>query len=118
MGVFGGTFDPIHQGHLRTVASVQQQLGLAQVLFLVALVYSAIWGKKAEQNPWKANTLEWTLPSPPAHGNFHPDLPTVYRGPYEYNSDLVEEDYLPQDRKLETAGTGSDEEGASGEGAA
>ncbi|GIT47609.1 MAG: hypothetical protein Ct9H300mP13_4050 [Gammaproteobacteria bacterium] len=36
MGVFGGTFDPIHQGHLRTVASVQQQLGLAQVLFIPA----------------------------------------------------------------------------------
>ncbi|MEC8895543.1 MAG: cbb3-type cytochrome c oxidase subunit I [Planctomycetota bacterium] len=93
-------------------------LGLAQVLFLVALIYSAIWGKKAEKNPWKANTLEWTLPSPPAHGNFHPDLPTVYRGPYEYNSDLVEEDYLPQDRNLETTGAGSDADGASGEGAA
>ncbi len=89
-------------------------LGLAQVLFLVAFVYSAIWGKKAERNPWKANTLEWTLPSPPAHGNFHPDLPTVYRGPYEYNSDLVEEDYLPQDRNLEAADAGGD----SGEGAA
>ena len=36
MGVFGGTFDPVHQGHLRTVASVQQQLGLAQVLFIPA----------------------------------------------------------------------------------
>ena len=93
-------------------------LGLAQVLFLVALVYSAIWGKKAGRNPWKANTLEWTLPSPPPHGNFHPDLPTVYRGPYEYNSDLVEEDYLPQDRNLETADAGSDADGASGEGAA
>ena len=93
-------------------------LGLAQVLFLVALVYSAIWGKKAGRNPWKANTLEWTLPSPPEHGNFHPDLPTVYRGPYEYNSDLVEEDYLPQDRNLEAADAGSDADGASGEGAA
>ena len=93
-------------------------LGLAQVLFLVALVYSAIWGKKAGRNPWKANTLEWTLPSPPEHGNFHPDLPTVYRGPYEYNSDLVEEDYLPQDRNLETSDAGSDADGASGEGAA
>ncbi len=89
-------------------------LGLVQVFFLVAFVYSAIWGKKAERNPWKANTLEWTLPSPPAHGNFHPDLPTVYRGPYEYNSDLVEEDYLPQDRNLEAADAGGD----SGEGAA
>ena len=36
MGVFGGTFDPVHQGHLRTVASVQQQLDLAHVLFVPA----------------------------------------------------------------------------------
>ena len=32
-------------------------LGLAQVLFLIALIYSAIWGEKAGRNPWKANTL-------------------------------------------------------------
>ena len=84
-------------------------------------VYSAIWGKKAEKNPWKANTLEWTLDSPPPHGNFHPDLPTVYHGPYEYNSALVEEDYLPQDRKLEPAGAGGDDgqaDASSGEGTA
>lgn len=96
-------------------------LGLGQVFFLIALIYSAIWGKKAEKNPWKANTLEWTLDSPPPHGNFHPDLPTVYRGPYEYNSALVEEDYLPQDRELEPAGAGGDdgqEDAPSGEGAA
>ena len=36
MGVFGGTFDPVHQGHLRTVASVRQQLDLAHVLFVPA----------------------------------------------------------------------------------
>ena len=36
MGVFGGTFDPVHQGHLRTVASVQQQLDLTHVLFVPA----------------------------------------------------------------------------------
>ena len=95
-------------------------LGLVQVFFLIALIYSAIRGKKAGKNPWKANTLEWTLDSPPPHGNFHPDLPTVYRGPYEYNSGLVEEDYLPQDRVLETvaADDAGDGEGASGEGTA
>ena len=36
MGVFGGTFDPVHQGHLCTVASVRQQLGLSHVLFVPA----------------------------------------------------------------------------------
>ena len=40
---------------------------------------------------------------------------------YEYNSALVEEDYLPQDRKLEPAGAGGgdgQEDAPSGEGTA
>jgi len=34
VGVLGGTFDPVHLGHLITVADVQDQLGLDHVLFV------------------------------------------------------------------------------------
>ena len=74
-------------------------LGLSQLIFFVNFIWSLIAGKKADKNPWEANTLEWTAPSPPGHGNFE-TTPTVYRGPYEYSSPLVKEDWLPQDRKL------------------
>lgn len=34
IGVFGGTFDPVHYGHVRPVAEVRASLGLDRVLFI------------------------------------------------------------------------------------
>ncbi len=70
-------------------------LGAAQVIFLVNFFFSLFWGPKAGRNPWNSNTLEWTAPSPPPHGNF-PTPPLVYRGPYEYASPESDQDYFPQ----------------------
>src|SRR6185295_18458511 len=76
-------------------------LGLSQLVFFFNFLASIIAGRKADRNPWQANTLEWEAPTPTPHGNFPGPLPTVYRGPYEYSSPLVSEDYLPQARRLE-----------------
>lgn len=76
-----------------TIAAIA--LGFAQFILVYALIHSLVKGKKAKRNPWRANTLEWTTPSPPPHGNF--DIPIhVYRGPYEYSSPESVKDYLPQ----------------------
>ncbi len=69
---------------------------IAQAIFLFNFFWSMFKGKKASNNPWRANTLEWTVPSPPPHGNFE-KLPVCYRGPYEYSHPDREEDYWPQD---------------------
>mgnify|MGYP000005416031 CR=1 FL=1 len=39
-------------------------LGFIQLLFVANFFWSMFRGKKAEQNPWNANTLEWTTSSP------------------------------------------------------
>lgn len=58
---------------------------LGQMLFVFNYFYSMYKGKKVkEQNPWKANTLEWTTPITPGHGNWVGDIPAVYRWPYDY----------------------------------
>jgi cytochrome c oxidase subunit 1 len=74
-------------------------LSLAQMLFVINFFWSVFAGKRAERNPWEANTLEWTAPSPPPHGNFE-KIPVVYRGPYEYSPPEGDSDYLPQDLRV------------------
>ncbi len=71
---------------------------LFQFVFLFNFIMSMIRGKRAEKNPWKSNTLEWTADSPPPHGNWA-EMPTVYRGPYEYAVPGRERDYWPQDER-------------------
>ena len=70
--------------------------GATQLIFLFNFFWSMFKGPKADKNPWKANTLEWQTDSPPPHGNWGPELPVVYRGPYEYSVPGAEEDYIPQ----------------------
>ncbi len=99
-------YDPTQYEFMQPFAPMNQfitisafMLGLSQIPFAINFIHSLFWGKKAEINPWKDNGLEWTVPSPPPHGNFVV-TPTVYRGPYEFSSPEVEEDFLPQDVPL------------------
>lgn len=115
---FNGVFFPQHilgvGGHMRRIANPMQYeflqhlqpinvfitisafiLGAAQILLLFNVFWSIFRGKKAEQNPWQANTLEWHAPTPVPHGNFV-EIPHVYHGPYEYSVPGAEKDWTPQ----------------------
>jgi cytochrome c oxidase subunit 1 len=70
-------------------------LGAAQLLLVVAMLWSWWFGRPAPENPWQANTLEWVAASPPPHGNFA-TRPRVFRGPYEYSHPARGDDYWPQ----------------------
>ncbi len=69
---------------------------LGQLIFLGNFIGSIFLGKKSPANPWRANTLEWTTPHNPGHGNWPGAIPAVYRWPYDYSRPGVKEDYLPQ----------------------
>ena len=70
--------------------------GAAQVAFIINF-FTSIWrGKKAPQNPWSSNTLEWTTPVEHIHGNWPGEIPTVYRWPYDYSKPGHHEDFIPQ----------------------
>jgi cytochrome c oxidase subunit 1 len=67
----------------------------AQFLFIVNFVWSLVRGRVADANPWRATTLEWTVPSPPPHGNFE-SVPMVERWAYEYGVPATDGDFAVQ----------------------
>ena len=66
-----------------------------QLMFVFNFFYSIFKGRKVTTtNPWGANTLEWTTPINPGHGNWTGEIPEVHRWPYDYGKDGRE--FIPQ----------------------
>src|SRR5690554_906378 len=70
--------------------------GIAQLAFIWNFFYSMRNGKRAPQNPWKSNTLEWTTGVKHIHGNWPGELPVVHRWPYDYSKPGHHDDFIPQ----------------------
>ncbi len=66
----------------------------AQLVFLYNFISSMFYGKKATQNPWKSNTLEWTTPVEHLHGNWPGAIPHVHRWPYDYSKTNENGEYV------------------------
>jgi cytochrome c oxidase subunit I len=83
---------------LNKFISISAILGsAAQFVFLYNFFNSIFRGEKSGQNPWKANTLEWTAPMDVRlHGNWPGDIPHVYRWPYDYSVPGAMDDFIPQ----------------------
>jgi cytochrome c oxidase subunit 1 len=66
-----------------------------QLMFVFNYFYSMFKGRKVTTtNPWGANTLEWTTPVNPGHGNWEGEIPEVHRWAYDYGKDG--RDFIPQ----------------------
>jgi cytochrome c oxidase subunit 1 len=97
-------YDPTHYDFLKPIQHINVFISVSaailfagQLLFLLNFFVSLFAGKRADKNPWRANTLEWTVSSPTGHGNFGDELPTVYRWPFDYSVPGVSQDFIPQD---------------------
>jgi cytochrome c oxidase subunit 1 len=66
-----------------------------QLMFIFNFFYSIFKGRRVRTaNPWGSNTLEWTTPINPGHGNWPGEIPEVHRWAYDYGKDG--RDFIPQ----------------------
>jgi cytochrome c oxidase subunit 1 len=84
----------------RVISAVAILSFLVQLVFVGNFFRSIFRGEPVrELNPWQSNTLEWTTPIVPGHGNWPGEIPEVYRGPYEYS--VGDREFIPQDEPPE-----------------
>jgi cytochrome c oxidase subunit I len=79
----------------RFISTVAMIVFAVQLMFVFNFFYSIFKGRRVtSQNPWGANTLEWTAPIHPGHGNWPGEIPEVHRWAYDYGKDGRE--FIPQ----------------------
>lgn len=79
----------------RFISIVTMVVFAVQLLFVFNFFYSIFKGRRVTSlNPWGANTLEWTTPIRPGHGNWPGEIPEVHRWAYDYGKDGRE--FIPQ----------------------
>ncbi|NKB77419.1 MAG: nicotinate-nucleotide adenylyltransferase [Gammaproteobacteria bacterium] len=85
VGIYGGTFDPIHFGHINTVASVASQTGLKSVFFIP----SAIPPHRPQPQANAQHRLEMTCIAIDGHPQFNIDDRELRRQNPSYMVDTV-----------------------------
>ncbi len=87
------------EGLNRFISIVSMIVFAVQLLFVFNFFYSIFKGRRVTtKNPWGSNSLEWTVPLRPGHGNWPGEIPEVHRWPYDYGKDG--RDFIPQTEKV------------------
>ena len=88
VGVLGGTFDPVHNGHLIIAEEAQAKLGLSQVLFIPA---GRPWfkdGENVSDMEWRLDMLRLAVEGNPS---FSIDTQELERPGASYTVDTIEQ---------------------------
>jgi len=94
LGILGGTFDPPHAGHLAAALAVQTQLGLDDVVLMVA---NEPWQKVGDRQVTPAN-VRWEMTNALVQGNsgLRADDREIRRGGPTFTVDTLEEILVEQ----------------------
>jgi nicotinate-nucleotide adenylyltransferase len=87
VGIVGGTFDPIHLGHLIIAEEARVQLGLERVIFIPA---GRPWLKGSEPSASPKDRLEMTRLAVRSHPSFRCASIEVERGGNTYTVETLE----------------------------
>lgn len=92
-------YDPKFQD-LNVLSTIGSYILAVSILpFIVNVIWSAVKGAKAGNNPWRALTIEWQTTSPPAIENFLEE-PILWSEPYDYGIDIYRDYGTPSPEEL------------------
>jgi nicotinate-nucleotide adenylyltransferase len=94
LGVFGGTFDPIHMGHLMAGESVRECLGFDEVVFVPA---GCPWLKSGQPVTNACHRLAMVRLAVEGNPRFWVSDTEIRRGGRSYSVDTIEELRLSRD---------------------
>jgi nicotinate-nucleotide adenylyltransferase len=86
VGIFGGTFDPIHHGHLLIAAELRHRLRLGRLLFLPAGQPPHKTDRAISSDAHRMRMLELAIDGDP---NFEISRIDIERGGYSYTADSL-----------------------------
>jgi len=87
IGIFGGTFDPIHYGHLRVAEEVRELLALDKLVFIPAHVQPL---KDGSNSADAKHRLQMTHLAVPDNPHFEVDDCEINRGGASYTVDTLD----------------------------
>ena len=91
VGIFGGTFNPIHLGHLRAAEELREALDLERVIFVPAAQPPHKSGSGDDPIAPAAERLRWVRAAVEGQPGFEADSLEVDRGGRSYSVDTLRE---------------------------